>query len=150
MQAMAPTSPLEMGGEMFTRAKTRSVFLESISRPLSQATDSFDTEFEDDDLLDLGSELEESDVDDGRNSPKGSLSSVSRDHTAFVFGTVSLIHTAGRQQATESNDSFVLRRSVDAPFWNRPEAVAASIEMCRGSERTTSFQSLAGFTRLRF
>ena len=51
---MTPISPVEAGGEMFQRQKTQS-FLQartSTARPLSEATDVFDTEFEDSDLED--------------------------------------------------------------------------------------------------
>jgi hypothetical protein len=62
-----PISPLEAGGEMFFREKTQSIFIAraSTARPLSQATDMFDTEFEDD-----------SDLEDG-SAPKRSFESVS-------------------------------------------------------------------------
>ena len=63
----SPISPLEAGGEMFFREKTQSIFIPrtSTARPLSQATDMFDTEFEDD-----------SDLEDG-SAPKRSFESVS-------------------------------------------------------------------------
>ena len=62
-----PISPLEAGGEMFFREKTQSIFLArtSAGRPLSQATDMFDTDFEDD-----------SDMEDDA-APKRSFESVS-------------------------------------------------------------------------
>lgn len=70
MQAITPITPLEAGGEMFQRAKTPSVFdvRASQARPLSQmseATEIFDTDFED-----------ESDYE-GSSSPKPSFDSVS-------------------------------------------------------------------------
>jgi hypothetical protein len=72
MQAInSPMTPLEAGGEMFERAKTQS-FLPartSVARPLSEATEIFDTDFEDE------SEFEEEDVEE--YSPKGSFETVS-------------------------------------------------------------------------
>ena len=65
---MDPITPLEAGGEMFQRAKTPS-FLEPRSmsaRPPSEATEMFDTDFEDD-----SSAFEE------EYSPKGSFETVS-------------------------------------------------------------------------
>ncbi|KAJ9626416.1 hypothetical protein H2203_004048 [Taxawa tesnikishii (nom. ined.)] len=59
---MAPITPLEAPVEMFERGKRQSLF--DASRPLSQATEIFDTDFEDD-----NSDFEE----DSDNSPKGSF-----------------------------------------------------------------------------
>ena len=61
-----PVTPLEAGGEMFQRAKAQSFFQArtSIARPKSEATDMYDTEFED-----------ESDFEDA--SAKRSFESVS-------------------------------------------------------------------------
>jgi hypothetical protein len=59
-----PITPLQMGGEMFQRAKTQS-FFETRSRPLSEVTDVNITDFED-----------ESDFDDD-SIPKRSFDSVS-------------------------------------------------------------------------
>lgn len=50
MQAnTAPATPLEGGGEMFERSSKTQSFLAplSVARPLSQATEMFDTDFED-------------------------------------------------------------------------------------------------------
>lgn len=75
MQAMAPSTPLEARGEMFSRPKTQSIFLprSSSARPLSEATEIFDTD------LDTDSEFEE-ERDDAHQppSPKGSFDSVGR------------------------------------------------------------------------
>ena len=77
MQAMTPTTPLEAGGEMFSRAKTQSIFLPrtSTARPLSEATEIFDTDMSGSDFEDE----EEEEVDEVRQppSPKGSFDSVS-------------------------------------------------------------------------
>jgi len=76
MQAMTPITPLEAGGEMFTRAKTPSLLLPRTSqaRPISEATEIFDTDVED------GSEFEESGQSQDEAyqppSPKGSFESV--------------------------------------------------------------------------
>ncbi|KAK6432870.1 hypothetical protein LTR95_010955 [Oleoguttula sp. CCFEE 5521] len=72
MQAMAPDTPLEAGGEMFSRPKTQSIFLprSSSARPLSEATEIFDTD------LDTDSEFEEEkDQMQSPPSPKGSFDS---------------------------------------------------------------------------
>jgi hypothetical protein len=61
----SPRTPLERGGEVFQRSKTQSFFEVRPSRPLSEATDIIDTDFED-----------ESDFDDD-SVPKRSFDSVS-------------------------------------------------------------------------
>ena len=71
MPAIAtPVTPLEAGGEMFQRAKTPSFFQSRTStvRPHSEATDMYDTEFED-----------ESDFE-GQSLPKRSFDSVGTLH----------------------------------------------------------------------
>lgn len=74
MQAMTPITPLEAGGEMFSRAKTQSIFLPrtSMARPLSEATEIFDTDASE-------SEFEDEELNHIRQppSPKGSFDSVS-------------------------------------------------------------------------
>ncbi|QIX01289.1 hypothetical protein AMS68_006806 [Peltaster fructicola] len=69
MQAMTPITPLERGGEMFSRAKTMSVFLDSWDRPVSVVTDT--TEFE-------GQEEDMSDFDSGSRSRSASPDSGKR------------------------------------------------------------------------
>jgi hypothetical protein len=67
MQAATPITPLEPGGEMFMRSKTQSLLPPMRSdkpRPVSEATEIFDTDLDDD------SEFEE-------DSPKYSFESVS-------------------------------------------------------------------------
>ena len=54
MEAQTPLTPLEPGGEMFTRARVRSVFLETWQRPDSVHTE-FEGESEDEDTS--GSDL---------------------------------------------------------------------------------------------
>jgi len=99
MQAiMTPITPLEAGGEMFQRGKTPSMFeaRTSTARPLSEATEFLDTDFED------GSEFEGEDD----YSPKGSFESVGADrapHVAHVTLTNVQEDSRRRSQTTISS-----------------------------------------------
>jgi hypothetical protein len=96
-----PTSPLEAGGEMFERSKTP--FFQtrpSTVRPLSEATEAtemFDTDFED--------ESETGDV-----SPKPSFDSADSVRPAKYRTTVEYDtnNKLGRFETKKSNDYFVL------------------------------------------
>lgn len=76
MQAMTPTTPLEAGGEMFTRAKAQSLLLPrtSLARPVSEATQIFDTDGEDESDFEESTELQDEAYQPP--SPKGSFQSV--------------------------------------------------------------------------
>jgi hypothetical protein len=94
-QAMTPITPLEPGAEMFMRGRTQSLFFAARSdkpRPISEATEIFDTDFDDD-----SSEFEE-------DSPKYSFQSVSCFPGSPMF-SFSFTHQrqTGRQQE-ESDD----------------------------------------------
>jgi hypothetical protein len=75
MQAMTPISPRELSGKTFSRANTYPLMSprSATARPLSEATEIFDTDGEDD------SEFEEGEVPDYQPpSPRESIDSVSR------------------------------------------------------------------------
>jgi hypothetical protein len=75
MQAMTPISPRDLSGKTFSRANTYPVMSPRTAtvRPLSEATEIFDTDGEDD------SEFEEGETPDYQPpSPRGSIDSVSR------------------------------------------------------------------------
>ncbi|KAK4499911.1 hypothetical protein PRZ48_008097 [Zasmidium cellare] len=80
MQAITPITPLEAGGEMFQRAKTPSVFdvRASQARPLSQmseATEIFDTDFEDESDYEGYSPKPSFDSEDSRRRSQTTISS---------------------------------------------------------------------------
>lgn len=81
---------------MFFREKTQSIFIgrASTARPLSQATDTFETEFEDD-----------SDLEDG-SVPKRSFESVSDICNCATF-CMWLTTITGRQPSKKSNNNLI-------------------------------------------
>lgn len=72
------------------------------TRPLSEATEIYETDLEDDESL-----FEE-------NSPKPSFGSVSNGFTTFTYSRTDLAPV--RQQKKERNHDFIFRRGFDAPF----------------------------------
>ncbi|TKA66689.1 hypothetical protein B0A49_08504 [Cryomyces minteri] len=109
MQAMTPLTPLEAGVEMFQKGKLQSFFNASneAPKPLSTATETYDTDFEDD-----SSEFEEYELD----SPKGSYdSSDSRRRSQTTISTYDELPTPGSAQ--ESSFGIYLReiKPVEGP-----------------------------------
>lgn len=106
MQAVMPATPLESGGEMFTRAKTRSVFLESWSRPVSMATDN-DTEFEEESDMEFTNSPANSDFGEEQRFTEAEifLVSIARD-----LGLASLLTSLAETWEEKESDNHLISR----------------------------------------
>lgn len=103
---MTPITPLEAGGEMFQRGKTQSLFVARTptARPLSEATEIFDTDFED------GSEFEE------EYSPKGSFESEdSRRRSQTTISSYDEAPTPSSNRGSQQPFEIRFRPSVEGP-----------------------------------
>ncbi|KAF1987758.1 hypothetical protein K402DRAFT_353366 [Aulographum hederae CBS 113979] len=111
MDTQTPITPLEPGVEMFQRGKTDSLLFVPRTdkpRPVSEVTEMYDTDFEDDNLDDGSSEFEEFAANYEFNSNEGRRSQT----TISTFEEVSTPHSSRRSQFDLQID---VRKSVEGP-----------------------------------